>query len=1219
MAARGSQILCVYHDDTLPVRLGCLASQQESLSIEYLPWVDDVAGKIKDSPYRFDVALLEVDDLEKTGQPKLVDDIKTYYPDIEIVYISAHGNAFFVKPQQTLPGCRIDHPLDCAEIFQLLSFLCQQVQSRRERQMLEGLHRVSLGINEKSSNLADILKLTCRTAVEIMKVDHSGFVIFEKDLSRGNVVAEYPSLLGEETVEIPVDGIQREERLVFHKEPIISQDLNEDQTLNPDHKAIYFKWNIRSILIVPVVLNQKVIASFSLDMISKCRHFYDDEIEFCRKLAAHVALAIGNARHLKEISVLNEIGLALEAQSTQTGDIKKIAESIQEKTAQLVDARNFFLLSYDEKRDYYEFLFHRDEFDDVTNITQEMMRNSFSAYVIRQKKAQILRPGDIEKLIEGGKLKRVGHKSKVWLGAPLIARHRVIGVISVQSYTHEESYDEHDLTILSTIASQAAIAIDNYYLYQDLRQQLLQVNALYGISQAIMQETPNISGLLEKIVKEAVEYSRAQAGQFMSYDSAKCVFRVMFTYNLDELRGMEFNPDEGMIGQVVSTGRSQFSNDYYNEHYASTKLNTPAFRAKIQGMVQVPLTWEGKIIGILSMTSGPGHSRLFSPADVEQLEQFARPVTIAINIARTISFQQTLLQSSPEAIIALDNKGKITEFTHTSEQIMGYSKQDMLGKFIADLYYDGIDETRRMKKILDEGERNGRPVRDIHAGVRGKDGERIPILFSGAILKDEFGQRIGSIGLMRDLREITKIEQEYIKQQSILAEMERLPIDSSIRERQGLKEHINRMIEKTCKSCRLTYMVLFAGSAENETVLQPVAWWGLPGEIESQLPLFNWRKAKLLPESEEVKEALRQEAKIIAGWLPNEEWHQRIIGGIKGQNKDYFQDLACGIPVRLADNFRSLLVFGPFIEQTEVMKIEKFLKNIALTINLRAMSWLQAIYLQARRKESENALELITHRARMYLQQITGKFGLIKQNAGKDFSVFEKAAEGERLAQHTSRVIKHALFSQPAEMEWEDFSFHPHSLSALVQNCAATFEERAREKNREIRLYESIDNLPQAEVDDRFLSVAIGNLIENAIKYAFEDTYIRIFAAFDLKTVTITVQDIGERMDDRARENLLKPGKRWTMSARARQIPGSGFGLWDSSVIAVAHEGHIDFSSVPYHKSSQTKPDKDSHAKGKSGDFKAIEGRPAHQVRVWLTIPLKQEKDHMLDKEGDKP
>jgi hypothetical protein len=95
---------------------------------------------------------------------------------------------------------------------------------------------------------------------------------------------------------------------------------------------------------VPVVLNKKVIASFSLDMIRKCRHFYEDEIDFCKKLAAHVALAIGNARHLKEIAVLNEIGLAIEEQLVEATDIKKIVESIRGKAAQLVDVNNFFML-----------------------------------------------------------------------------------------------------------------------------------------------------------------------------------------------------------------------------------------------------------------------------------------------------------------------------------------------------------------------------------------------------------------------------------------------------------------------------------------------------------------------------------------------------------------------------------------------------------------------------------------------------------------------------------------------------------------------------------------------------------------------------------------------------------------------------------------------------------------------------------------------------------
>ncbi len=1165
---------------------------EKGIVIEYWLWDEKLTEKIKDSTFRFDVVLVEGKKRKGLETSEINREIRDYYQDIEIIYISTDKHKFYVHSEELIPAWRMDQAMTCLEIFQFTVFLCQQVRYKRERLMLEKLHQLSLEINSKEE-LEEILSHTCKTAVDILGVDHSGFVLFEKDLSKGVVAEEYPELSGDKHTIIHVKGIEIEEKLVFKKEIINIQDLKENLSMSEEIKSILFQSNIRSILIVPVVLNEKVIASFSLDMIRKCRIFYEDEIDFCRKLAAHVALAIGNTRNLKEISVLNEIALAIEEQLVQVTDIKKIAESIRNKAGQLVDVKNFFMLGYNEKENRYEFLFHQDEIDDPEKITQEALRRSLSAYVVRHG-AKLMKKRDIELLYQEDEAELVGNPAEVWLGVPLVTGHGVIGVMVVQNYYNENAYDEYDLKILSTIATQAAIAIDNYYLLQeqrnllhDMRKQVTQTTALYGTFQEMIQESPDISKLLEKIVKEAVEIYNADAGQLFFYDETSGISKVMFTYNMELLQNMEFEPGGGMIDRLLKTGKGLYTNDYFNEDYASPKLNRPEFKEKVQGVVMVPLKWKGKIIGILAMSSKPGDQRIFSQEDVNLLEYFAGPAAIATGIARIISFQQALMHNSPEAIIAVDNKGKITEFNRSSERIIGCLKQDMLGKSVVNFYYDGIEEARKMKTILDKFDRIGEPVRDIHASVRGSKGEKIPILFSGAILKDVNGLSIGSIGLVRDFREITRIDEEYRKQQSLLAELETFTLDSSIKQREGLKEHITQLLERACESCRVRYMILFAGLTENDMVLQPIAWWGLPKEIIPELPHFNWRKANLLQVGRVDEVALRQETKIISGWIPDEGWRYLIIDGIKGRNREYFKDLSCGVPVRLADNYRSVLVFGPFTDKPSLLKMDKFLKNIAHTINFRAMSWLQAIYLEASRRESENALQLITHRARMYLQQIVGKFGMIKRKVEKDSPAFSEALEGERLSVQTATVIGRALTSLFAEMEQEDFCLQTYSLPALVQNCASSFEEKALKNKKRIVLDETIEYLPDADVDAHFLSTALGNLIENAIKYGFDDTNISILSRHDLKNVTIIVQNIGEKMDERAKENLLKPGKRWGMSARARRIPGTGLGLWDASVIAAAHGGEVNFSSIFY---------------------KIVHGKSAFQVKVWITIPIKQEK-----------
>ena len=60
-----------------------------------------------------------------------------------------------------------------------------------------------------------------------------------------------------------------------------------------------------------------------------------------------------------------------------------------------------------------------------------------------------------------------GKPTESWLGVPMIARDRVIGVISVQSY-RRNAFSTDDEILLTTIANQAAVALDNSQLFRDL-------------------------------------------------------------------------------------------------------------------------------------------------------------------------------------------------------------------------------------------------------------------------------------------------------------------------------------------------------------------------------------------------------------------------------------------------------------------------------------------------------------------------------------------------------------------------------------------------------------------------------------------------------------------------------------------------------------------------------------------------------------------------------
>jgi signal transduction histidine kinase len=69
-----------------------------------------------------------------------------------------------------------------------------------------------------------------------------------------------------------------------------------------------------------------------------------------------------------------------------------------------------------------------------------------------------------------------------WLGVPMIARDRVVGVIAVESYK-KNAFTADDLILLTAIANQAAVAIENAHLYRDLE------GLTYALEQRVMERT----------------------------------------------------------------------------------------------------------------------------------------------------------------------------------------------------------------------------------------------------------------------------------------------------------------------------------------------------------------------------------------------------------------------------------------------------------------------------------------------------------------------------------------------------------------------------------------------------------------------------------------------------------------------------------------------------------------------------------------------------------
>jgi PAS domain S-box-containing protein len=149
-----------------------------------------------------------------------------------------------------------------------------------------------------------------------------------------------------------------------------------------------------------------------------------------------------------------------------------------------------------------------------------------------------------------------------------------------------------------------------------------------------------------------------------------------------------------------------------------------------------------------------------------QLQQSAQ------ELRKTKDTLENIVQSSVDAIVATDSKGRIT-FANRSMQelILGQAGQEdkLLGVPMSQLYSGGLGEARKIMSVLRE---RGRLMNYETTMV--SNGRVIPILTSASLLKEERGAVIGTLGVIKDLTEKKKLEEDLKKAQAELVQTEKL-------------------------------------------------------------------------------------------------------------------------------------------------------------------------------------------------------------------------------------------------------------------------------------------------------------------------------------------------------------------------------------------------------------------------------------------------------------
>ena len=217
-----------------------------------------------------------------------------------------------------------------------------------------------------------------------------------------------------------------------------------------------------------------------------------------------------------------------------------------------------------------------------------------------------------------------------WLGVPLIARERTIGVIALFNET-PYAYDEQHRRFLYAVADQAAMAIDNASLYEEQRRRAIQLETVREVIQRIVSIL-DLDGLLNQVV--ALIHSR------FGYDHVHILlvdvkgtaleFRAGTGPAAKEMlrQGIHLPiGDKGFVSWVAATGEPILCNDVTRD--SRYRYYEPLAETKAE--ISVPLCIGEWMLGVLDVQSE--RRGAFDESDLFVLQSLADLVAVSIQNA----------------------------------------------------------------------------------------------------------------------------------------------------------------------------------------------------------------------------------------------------------------------------------------------------------------------------------------------------------------------------------------------------------------------------------------------------------------------------------------------------------------------------------------------------------------------------------------------------------
>jgi GAF domain-containing protein len=349
-----------------------------------------------------------------------------------------------------------------------------------------------------------------------------------------------------------------------------------DITVEPGFSPVVLQYeNARTVLAVPLLREKDLVGVVGIWR-REVQPFTEQQVALVRTFADQAAIAIENARLLNELreSLQQQTATAdvLKVISRSTFDLKTVLQTLVESAARLCDADQATITRQKDGVFYRAeaYGFPPEFIEMVRNVPVKPERGSMNGRTLLEGKvvhvADVLADPDYT-FVEAQRLGRY----RTLLGVPMLREGRPIGVLTL-TRLQVQPFTDKQIELVSTFADQAAIAIENVRMFDEIQDKSRQLalasenksQFVSSVSHELRTPLNAIIGLTEMMVTNAARFGTEKAQEpLQRVNRAGTHLLGLINQVLDlskiEAGKLELNPQSvqlaPLVDEVVGTAR----------------------------------------------------------------------------------------------------------------------------------------------------------------------------------------------------------------------------------------------------------------------------------------------------------------------------------------------------------------------------------------------------------------------------------------------------------------------------------------------------------------------------------------------------------------------------------------------------------------------------------------------------------------------------------------